>query len=1362
MTRRTIQLPKSVLTLISPLALFSAAAGLMLLAHGCGGTASVSPEVPRTPGGGLTGAGGFRPLAASIEEAAPTSAQAMLDESLAGTATSPDEGLGSRMTARSLGVPHPPRGATAQFNFDGGKRGWVTAMPNDQLLTSPAFQNGRVYLGGGFASHRFYALNAYTGESEWTMAAPDGGPSAPIVLASTRDFERGSVIFNTESCTIFCADAETGELRWKRWLGDPLMSQPTASNDLVFSAYPAEGKHRFGAFRVSDGEPVWNIELEADVIQAPQLHGEDVLFTTMDGTAVRVRARDGHVFWRQQVDATSPIWVDGDRALLTKRVDVGNHIFEQPIVLDLANGHVVSRGERVPAPYLSGTSRDRDLAAGTAGAWGGVPHGDHLGLRNVASGWAFQGSTPTVSDGRAYQAIGGKIVARDIASGDKVWERVYREAADAQAVSPPAIVGSQLVFGTVDGKLYFSDIDTGMTIRAYDVGSPIVFQPIVAQGWVYVATASGNLIGLEVGDPALDGWHMWGGNAGHSGPVENAGNVDPALLANLARPGQGSMEIVQVSLQEPRVSGDPGEVATAQEPAEEEEEAQDAQPADAGTGADQGPASLRHQPMTMVHMRVDAQVSGYVARVKVTQRFDNPADVPVDARYLFPLPADAAVDDMQMHIGRRVIRAHIRGRAQARQEFEHAAASGHRAALLEQQRPNLFAQSVANIPAHQSIEVELSYVAMLPYEDGQYEFAFPMVAPPRFDPSDPSAVLGQPGEKRQADGVELHLHLDAGMPLVSVSSPTHSVNIQRSGSNQADITLPASGEIPNHDFVLRYAMGGETPEAAVFATRDDERGHFSLVLQPPPTPQSGDAQPRHITFLIDASSSMRGQPMAQARALVSRMLGEMRSGETFDLLTFNDRVVALSSESSSADPAHIARANTWLEEQRPVGSTAMRSAVEEGLRRGGLDHERLGLVVLVTDGYVGNEADVLRAVATGLGESRLYTLGVGSAVNRFLLERASELGRGRSVVSTLSEAPAVAAERLSHLIAAPVFTDVRIDWGGLVVEDVYPRRLPDLFAGSPLVVHGRFERGGHARVKIRGTYRGQRYERLVDVALPEAATGERDAEHATLWARAAVHDLMNSLTLRDDPAIIDQVRVLGLRYRMVTPYTSFVAVDETPDDTPEGDESDAEPEARATLSPGRTLPGDPELRIPAPADALAVTVILPFGDTVPANYEPRLGLWTARFLVPADAEEGTYPVYVRIALPGGENRQLRLWYTVDASAPELEFEVEGEVRPGAEVLIHARQRITNADLEQVGQRRDDLSPERAVLLSDANGLELTGPDGHSIEMRADGPGAWIGTYHVPEQASGQIELSAVVVDLAANVRTQSLTLTVSR
>ncbi len=1315
--------------------------------QGCGSASQLS-QMPRDEGA-MEGGEGFV-LADDPEVPSADVSEELLTDLLRGTVAHPDDTLGSRQAALPLRVPHPPRGATARFNFDGGKRGWVTAMPNDQLLTSPAYHDGRVYLGGGFASHRFYALDAFTGESAWTLAAPDGGPSAPIVLASSLAFPRDTVIFNTESCTLFCADAATGELLWKRWLGDPLMSQPAAAGDLVISAFPTGGKHRLGAFRVLDGEPVWDIELEADVIQAPHVRNDDVFVATMDGTVLRVRARDGHVYWRRDLGATSPVWVDGDRALVTRRVDEGGRIDEQPVVLEVASGRVLSRGERVSAPYLAGDSRDRRLAASTAGAWGGVPHGEHLGLANVASGWAFQGSAPTAAEGRLYQAIGGTLVAREIATGEKLWERVYREADTAQALSPPAVVGSQLVFGTVDGKLYFSDIDTGMTIRAYDVGAPIVFQPVVAEGWVYVATGEGDLIGLEVGDPAFDGWHMWGGGPGHSGPVPTAGVPSEALRRSLARPGQGAMEVLRVSATE----------ADAAEPSGIQAFAGEAQADGSSTeGAAEGsPESLVHRPMTMVHMRVDARITGYVARVKVTQRFENPADVPVDARYLFPLPVDSAVDDMRMHVGDRVIRAQIRSRSRARQVFEQARAAGRRAALLEQQRPNLFAQSVANIPPHASIEVELSYVSMLPFDDGEYEFVYPMVAPPRYDPHDPGAVLGTPEETRRADSIELNLSLDAGMPLASIDSPTHELRLTRPSASQAQVQLPRSGQLPNRDFVLRYAVGGSTPDAALFATRDAQRGHFSLVLQPPAVERDDDIAPRHLTLLVDTSSSMRGRPMAQARALVERLVDGLRPQDTVDLLAFGDRVSSLAEAPLSGGASLMPRVRRWLQGLRPVGSTEMEPAVRTALER---NHRGpgLGMVVLVTDGFVGNEAEVLRAIAEHLGASRLYALGVGSAVNRFLLERAAELGRGRAVVSTLSEEPAAAAGKLSRMIAAPVFTDVVIDWGDLEVSDVYPRRLPDLFRGAPLVVHGRFVHGGRGEIKIRGTYHGQRYERVVQVQLPEGDTAGANAEHATLWARAAVHDRINSLTLRPDEDLVQQVRALGLCYRLVTPYTSFVAVDER---TLPADESDAKPEARATLSPGRTLPGDPEIRIPAPPDALAVTVVLPFGETLAATYEPRLGLWTARFLVPADAEEGTYPVYVRIALPGGERRSMRLWYTVDSSAPQLDFEIEGEVRPGADVLIHARQHVTRADLDQVGMRRETLSPEQAVLLSDANGLELVAPDGHTVEMREVGPGAWDGVYHVPDDARGTLRLVATVVDLAANVRTQALELRVQR
>jgi Ca-activated chloride channel family protein len=442
-----------------------------------------------------------------------------------------------------------------------------------------------------------------------------------------------------------------------------------------------------------------------------------------------------------------------------------------------------------------------------------------------------------------------------------------------------------------------------------------------------------------------------------------------------------------------------------------------------------------------------------------------------------------------------------------------------------------------------------------------------------------------------------------------------------------------------------------------------------------------------------------------------------------------------------------------LDAVRAVGSTEMLPAVRAALaesRAGAGD--RLPIVVLLTDGYIGNEADVLRAIAGDLGGARLYALGVGTAVNRFLLDRAAEIGRGRALFTAPSEDPAEVSTRFASLIDRPVFTDVEVDWGGLSVSDVYPSRLPDLFADRPLTVHGRFAEGGHATVRVRGTMGGRRYERTIDVDLPTNDTPPEARPHATLWARAAVHDRMNRNFLREDPALVEAITDLGLRYRMVTPYTSFVAVEARAQD----DGGEAEAASRPTVSPGRALPGDPEIRVPAPRDARAVTIVLPFGETLAAAYEPELGLWTARFLIPADADEGSYPIDVVITHADGHPERLRVWYTVDASAPLVDLTLEGDAHPGGSVRLRATQRTTEADLRQVGWREDSLTPARAQLLSDARRVDARLPDGTVIPLESSGPGAFEAEVPIPADARGRLELEIVVVDLAANVRTQRL------
>jgi len=1248
----------------------------------------------------------------------------ILEDALEGVVETEEETLGARMQIRPLRMPHPPRGASARFNFGQGRRGWVTAMPRAELLTSPAFHDGKVFLGGGFVSHRFYAFDAYSGELSWSMPAPDGGPTAAII-------EDDKVIYNTESCTIFVADAHTGELAWSRWLGDPLMSQPAAAHGLVFSAYPKDGGHQFGAFRLSDGEPVWATPIPADVIQAPQVVGESVYFATMDGTAHRLQARTGRVQWRRDVGASSAVWVDRENVLVARRRGGARSPRESMLVLDAASGRTQHESAHFAAPYLAGNSRDRELASGTAGAWGNVPHGDHLGLRNVASGWAFQGSSPAVADGRAYFSIAGEVLARDMETAETVWRRRYAEAGDAQALSPPAVVGGLLVFGTVDGHLVATDIDTGMTVWAYDVGEPVVFQPIVAQGWVYFATGRGNVVGLELGDAMLDGWHMWGGNARHAGLVETAGQVDPHLLESLERPGRGSLRAVALSR-------DPEAEET---PVEEE-----------------GDSVERELPLRGTE--VEARISGRVAEVFVTQRFENDGPEPIEAVYLFPLPDDAAVDRMEMRIGDRVIRGVIRQRREAWQVYEQARSEGRRAALLEQQRPNLFAQRVANLQPGDQIDVRLRYVQVLPYEDGEYAMTFPMVAPRRYDPAEPDADGAETAVSATSAFVDeqppltMRVSLAPGLPLASVTSPSHEATIERDGDT-ARVRLEAEGEARTRDFTLRYALAGDAPQATLLAHREAEHGYFTLLVQPPAAPGEGTIAPRDVTFVVDTSSSMHGRPLAHARAVVEAVIDGLRPEDRFDVIGFSDQVRQLGARPRSDDAVRDAHA--FLEELRAAGATEMVPAITRALRTE-TSAERLPIVVLVTDGFIGNEADVLRAIATELGEHRVYAFGVGGSVNRFLTERAAEIGRGRASHVGLSEDPAAAAARFVTQIDRPLFTDVEVDWGGLEVSDVYPRRLPDLFAGKPLEVRGRFAAGGEATVRVRGTVNGRRFERAFPVSLPAAPTPDGPhASQASLWARAAVRDRMNRLTLRDDPALIAEVTELGLAHHIVTPWTSFVAVEEIATE----EEGDApEPEARATVSPARALPGDPEIRIPAPEDARQVTVILPFGESLEAGFEDALGMWTARFLIPRDADEGTYPIEVLITHADGRLEHLRLWYTVDETAAQVHLEVDGELRPGGEITLRAEQVITEADLAQVGRRPGELSEERALLLSDARRVEVRTPGGEVIDLERAGPNAWEGVWTIPRDARGTLSLDVVVVDMAANVTHQALTLEV--
>ncbi len=813
--------------------------------------------------------------------------------------------------------------------------------------------------------------------------------------------------------------------------------------------------------------------------------------TTLDGVVHRFSQRTGRVIWARRLHATSAPWLHAGTVHVTRRAveqgeDGRRHAVERAVVLSQANGETIRELDAVDASFVPAQIFDG----------------------STQSGWAFEGSRPTIVDGRSYQTIGNEVHCRNADTGELLWRREYTDEVRTRPASSPAIAGAQLVFGTSDGALYGLDIDTGMTTWAYEVGEPITSQPTIAHGWVYASTTRGGVVALEVSDDTLDGWHMWGGNARHAGPVVG----DVATPEENERPSEGSLTLGSA----PR----DGEVAG----------------------------------FPLESTRVSARVTGFVARVSVEQTFHNPYDRPVEAVYLFPLPESSAVDSMTLRAGGRVVEAHIERREVAREQYRDAEERGVLASLLEQERPNLFRQSVANIRPGDSVSVTLTYVAALAYEDGSYRFTYPLVAGPRYAPEtegEPSAegealhqVVLAPGGERP-DRVEVSIDADLGMPIASVESPTHALTVVRDpNASTARVTL-AEAARPDRDLEVRFAVAGAAPSVSVLASppSDGGAGTFAVSLHPRLGVSDDEVMPRELVFLVDTSSSMSGRPIALAQAAVERALHGLRPSDTFRVLAFSDAVDPLSDAPLPATEENVARAVTFVRGMRALGASEMVSGIRAALSPEGEDG-RLRMVLLLTDGYIGTETDVFRAVHETLGQARLFAFGVGSAVNRYLLTRVAEEGRGDVQVVLPGDDPAAAADAFGERVARPYLTDVSIDWGGLAVSDAYPRRLPDLFADRPLRVTAHYAATAAATgtVTIRGRIAGRPFAQAVEVTLPPG--GEARPELGSMWARARISDLTTAMVLAETPSLVEQVTTLGLEHHLLTDYTAFIAIDE--------------------------------------------------------------------------------------------------------------------------------------------------------------------------------------------------------------------------
>ncbi len=414
----------------------------------------------------------------------------------------------------------------------GGFAGWKLTVPGNRALATPAVVDGVAYIGGGFGSHEFYAFDARTGKAHWAIKVSDDGPTAAVV-------EDGYVAFNTESCTLFVVEADTGKMVWSRWLGDPLMSQPGIAHGTVLMAYPGGRGHILTAIELASGKEAWETAIAGDIITAPVIEGDSVYLSTFNGTVYKYGLDDGRELWKKEMNATSAPWIVGDDVYVSKR-EAGKDGDTSPSegianlegvkgkqknedLWGFRKARYLDRHVQSKSVYHLENSAD-DSSVGFAVAPATAKTGDassNVGQGTVRGLWEFQGSRPTYVDGLLFTTFGDAIACIDPASEKVLWEQKIEGDLDrlgGHGASPPAAAGGKLYIGTATGYVMAYDQQTGDQLWRVNIGEKIRFQPSVTDGWLYVGTAAGNLFALDLDDSSADGWPMWGGSPAHNGP----------------------------------------------------------------------------------------------------------------------------------------------------------------------------------------------------------------------------------------------------------------------------------------------------------------------------------------------------------------------------------------------------------------------------------------------------------------------------------------------------------------------------------------------------------------------------------------------------------------------------------------------------------------------------------------------------------------------------------------------------------------------------------------------------------------------------------------------------------------------------
>ena len=593
---------------------------------------------------------------------------------------------------------------------------------------------------------------------------------------------------------------------------------------------------------------------------------------------------------------------------------------------------------------------------------------------------------------------------------------------------------------------------------------------------------------------------------------------------------------------------------------------------------------------------VNVNISGVIADVTIVQTYRNQGSRPIEAKYIFPGSTRAAVYAMNVRIGERLITARVREKGQARVEYETARNEGRIAALLEEHLPNIFQMNVANILPGDDVRVELRYTELLIPQEGNYQFVFPMVVGPRYN--SPNAQTQNSHNAAAATRIAYHhaeepntATFDIQATLISpvgiknIASPSHALRVASSENHhRAIIDVEKGFGISNRDFILNYRLAGDTIESGIMlyqggnSNENEDENFFLAMIEPPQTVTPETIPPRDYIFVVDTSGSMKGFPLNTAKQVVTELMQGLRPNDTFNIMLFSGSSTMLSPQSVPATEANLAQAMQMLSRTYyGSGSTELIPA----LRRVYSLPNTPGLsrtIVVITDGYVTVESEAFDLVRNNLNKANVFAFGIGSSVNRHLIEGMARAGMGEPFVVTNANEAAEQAQRFHRMIASPVLTNITATFENFDVYDIEPTALPDVLGERPVIIYGKWRGQPTGNIIIEGHNAAGAYRH----SIPVAGQASRDTSALRyLWARSRITSLTDKETLIGRNMHQDQITSLGLKYNLLTPYTSFIAVDRivrntTPTQTAAVNQPSPMPENVQDSAIGSEVPSTPE------------------------------------------------------------------------------------------------------------------------------------------------------------------------------------------